>query len=145
MKRANEPRAGYWGLPSGFMEIDESPREAAAREAKEETGIDIDPNLMNLYVVGNVRTVNEVYLIFRAECESEQLQLGPEALEAHWFEENDAPWDQLAYPAITEGLRRSYRDAREARFGIYYVEHKSGAVNLTRYFETVTQSGKQHS
>lgn len=39
VKRAREPNQGMWCLPMGFAEIDESIREAAARELEEEAGI----------------------------------------------------------------------------------------------------------
>ena len=35
-KRAIEPRYGYWTLPAGFMELNETTLEAAARETLEE-------------------------------------------------------------------------------------------------------------
>ena len=35
-RRAIMPREGYWTLPAGFMELNESPEDAAAREAYEE-------------------------------------------------------------------------------------------------------------
>ncbi|MFH2066692.1 MAG: NUDIX hydrolase [Pseudomonadota bacterium] len=40
VKRSVEPKIGYWCLPGGFMELDETPEEAALRELKEETNID---------------------------------------------------------------------------------------------------------
>lgn len=39
VKRSVEPKVGYWCLPGGFMELDETPEEAALRELKEETNI----------------------------------------------------------------------------------------------------------
>lgn len=39
VKRAREPHQGVWCLPMGFAEIDESIRQAAARELGEEAGI----------------------------------------------------------------------------------------------------------
>lgn len=39
VKRAREPHQGMWCLPMGFAEIDESIREAAARELEEEAGV----------------------------------------------------------------------------------------------------------
>ncbi|HEY85992.1 MAG TPA: NUDIX hydrolase [Chloroflexi bacterium] len=41
VKRGVNPGKGLWCFPSGFMEIDEKPQAAAAREFKEETGLDI--------------------------------------------------------------------------------------------------------
>ena len=39
-KRAFSPAKGEWGLPGGFMELNETLNEAAARELKEETNLD---------------------------------------------------------------------------------------------------------
>ena len=40
-KRAIQPRQGFWTLPAGFMELDESLPQAAIREAEEEAGISV--------------------------------------------------------------------------------------------------------
>ncbi len=133
MRRADEPRRGYWGLPGGFMELDESPREAAAREAFEETGLVVDPQAMSLYAVGNIRSVNEVHLLFTVESDTDVVSPGPEALEACWFDEQGAPWGQLAYPVVADGLRKFYRDIRENNFGLYYAEHQSEPVDEVLY------------
>jgi ADP-ribose pyrophosphatase YjhB (NUDIX family) len=39
VKRSVPPKAGWWCLPGGFMELGESPEECALRELREETGI----------------------------------------------------------------------------------------------------------
>ncbi|WP_170287442.1 NUDIX hydrolase [Halioglobus maricola] len=137
MQRAEEPRKGYWSLPGGFMEVDESPREAAVREAKEETGIELDPESTELYVVGNIRSINEVHLLFRAECNSHFTNPGPEAQDAQWFTEENAPWQKLAYGIAEEGLRRFYRDMRTNDFGIYYAEIISDELYLTNYHRSL--------
>jgi 8-oxo-dGTP diphosphatase len=41
IKRKNEPFAGAWALPGGFIEYNESAEDAIIREAKEETNLDI--------------------------------------------------------------------------------------------------------
>lgn len=40
VKRAVEPGKGLWGLPGGFIELNETPDEGAIRELKEETNLD---------------------------------------------------------------------------------------------------------
>jgi len=42
VKRASEPDAGLWSIPGGLVEIGERAAEAAVREAKEETGLDVE-------------------------------------------------------------------------------------------------------
>ena len=43
VKRAHEPRKGEWSLPGGLVDLGESLADAARREVKEETGLDVDP------------------------------------------------------------------------------------------------------
>ena len=40
--RAKEPRKGFYALPGGFVDFDESAEEAAMRECREEIGVEID-------------------------------------------------------------------------------------------------------
>ena len=40
--RGEEPGKGLWGLPAGFMEIDETVEQAARRECFEETGLTLE-------------------------------------------------------------------------------------------------------
>lgn len=42
VKRAHEPRKGEWSLPGGVLELGESLTDAARREVKEETGLDVE-------------------------------------------------------------------------------------------------------
>ena len=39
VKRAVEPAKGFWGLPGGFIELNETPDQAASRELMEETNL----------------------------------------------------------------------------------------------------------
>ena len=41
IQRSNEPFAGSWALPGGFVEIGESVESAAEREVEEETGLTV--------------------------------------------------------------------------------------------------------
>ena len=49
VKRVQEPAAGKWGLPGGFIETGETWQEAGAREVFEETGFTVDPAAITLF------------------------------------------------------------------------------------------------
>ena len=40
---------GFWNVPCGYLDFDETTKEAACREVFEETGIVINPSLINLW------------------------------------------------------------------------------------------------
>ncbi|MFH1414676.1 MAG: NUDIX hydrolase [Elusimicrobiota bacterium] len=67
VKRAAEPEAGKWSLPAGFIELGESPAEAAMRELKEETGLDgTEPSLIGVYsdrssIYGGILTIGYLF------------------------------------------------------------------------------------
>ena len=42
VKRGVEPGKGKWSIPGGLVELGETVRDAAIREAKEETGLDVE-------------------------------------------------------------------------------------------------------
>ena len=43
VKRAHLPMVGEWSIPGGAVELGETVREAMIREAREETGLDVQP------------------------------------------------------------------------------------------------------
>lgn len=61
VRRGVEPRSGMLALPGGYVELDETWQEAAARELFEEAGIEIDPYALQIL---DVRSGANVILIF---------------------------------------------------------------------------------
>lgn len=49
VKRTNPPAVGSWSLPAGFLEVDETPEDAAARELAEETGVSVSTDELRLF------------------------------------------------------------------------------------------------
>jgi ADP-ribose pyrophosphatase YjhB (NUDIX family) len=106
LRRAIEPRYGFWTFPGGFMEIDETVEQAAEREAEEETGAKVEVRgLVGVYSRPGPHGPGIVSIVYHGQVEDEQLEAGREALEARWFEPGDIPWDDLAYDTTRWALR----------------------------------------
>jgi ADP-ribose pyrophosphatase YjhB (NUDIX family) len=117
-KRAIAPREGYWTLPAGFLENSETVAEGAARETKEEANAQVTD--LQLYTVFSLPHISQVYTFFRAALEGPEYSSGPESLEVELFYEQDIPWDQLAFPVITQTLQHYFADRKADVYPTHY-------------------------
>lgn len=106
-RRAIEPRQGFWTLPAGFMENEESLEEAAARESAEEANLKL--GLLKLYMVTSLPHINQVYMMYIGQAEND-FSPGIESLETELFTQAEIPWDQLAFPVVKDTLENYYAD-----------------------------------
>jgi len=113
-KRAIEPRIGNWTLPAGFMENKETTLQAAMRETQEEANADVE--IEQLYALFNIPHISQVYLIFRAKLLNLDFEPGIESLDVQLFREQDIPWNELAFPVVTEALKRYFSDREKQQF-----------------------------
>lgn len=85
--RGEEPRKGFWGLPAGFMEGDETAEEGAVRECLEETGLEVE--LDGLFAVYSYAHPNRnrsgVLLVYRARITGGSLQCGTDTTDVRFF------------------------------------------------------------
>jgi ADP-ribose pyrophosphatase YjhB (NUDIX family) len=107
-KRGIEPRLGYWAIPAGFMENDETLEAGAAREAAEEARIQVE--IGSLLLLANVTSARQVHVFFRSRMLTPDFGVTHESLEVKLVEERDIPWDQLAFPSTEYALRRFVED-----------------------------------
>jgi len=112
-RRAIEPRYGYWTLPAGFMENDETTGEAAVRETEEEAGAHIE--LHGLFSLLNVPRVHQVHMFYRATLLDLDYAAGVESLEVRMFTEAQIPWDEIAFPTVSHTLKCFFADLRRIR------------------------------
>lgn len=95
IERGNEPYLGYWALPGGFMRIDESIEETAARELREETnlsGIFLEQFKVFSKVHRDPRErVVTVAFIALVKPEDYNLIAGDDADKAMWFDDDMLP------------------------------------------------------
>ena len=116
-KRAIEPRKGFWTLPAGFMENQESTNDAALRETWEEAEARVEIDA--LFSVINVPQIDQVHMFFRATMINDKFGAGPESLETDLFSEEDIPWDDLAFPTVKRTLELYLEDRQKQQFGVH--------------------------
>jgi ADP-ribose pyrophosphatase YjhB (NUDIX family) len=116
-RRAIEPRYGYWTLPAGFMENDETAGQAALRETLEEAGARIE--LLAPYSLISVPYVNQVHLFYRARLLDLEFRPGEESLEVALVEEAQVPWKEIAFRTVGLTLKHWFADRKAGAFGFH--------------------------
>lgn len=91
VQRGRPPRVGQWSLPGGAQQLGESVSDAALREIREETGLDVDlgeviatVDLIERDPDGQVR-YHYTLIDFTAEAHGSTLRPGDDAADARWF------------------------------------------------------------
>jgi ADP-ribose pyrophosphatase YjhB (NUDIX family) len=102
LRRGFEPNRGRWSMPGGFVDLGESVEDAAIRETKEETNLDI--GLTNLVGVYSRSTDRIVVVVYAAHTEGTPVRT-EEALEVQAFQPTTIPWDELAFWSDDRALR----------------------------------------
>ncbi len=101
-RRSIEPRAGYWTVPAGFLELGETLSAGAARETREEACAEVD--LGSLFAVVNIVHAGQVHLFFEATFRTPGFAAGEETLEAMLVSIDELPWQELAFPSVRIAL-----------------------------------------
>lgn len=106
VKRAHPPIQGQWSIPGGVLEVGEFVREAAVREAREETGLVVEPGeLLGVYdrVLRDALSKDEkrvqyhyVLIDFLCRVVGGELRAGTDAAEVRWFTREELPELNLA-------------------------------------------------
>lgn len=82
-KRAIEPRKGFWTIPAGYLELNETPEDGARREAREEAEAAL--TIERLLAVYAVPRISQVQLIYRARLAEASIAAGPESQAVDMF------------------------------------------------------------
>jgi len=91
VKRGHPPLAGEWSIPGGVLEVGETVREAAVREALEETGLTVEPrDLLGVFdrvLPDETGRTKYHYVLIDFLCRriAGEPQAAGDAAEARWF------------------------------------------------------------
>jgi ADP-ribose pyrophosphatase YjhB (NUDIX family) len=120
IRRGIEPSRGLWSWPCGYVEIDETVEEAAARETREEAGLVVRLGApLGVYSypadrgAGPTPTSGLVVMSWATASVEGELVAGDDAVDAAWFEMSKIPWAELAF----ESSRRALEDWLRATSG----------------------------
>jgi 8-oxo-dGTP diphosphatase len=97
VKRLHPPLQAEWSIPGGVLEVGELLREAAVREAREETGLTVEPSeLLGVYdrVLRNTeQRVQYHYVLIDFLCRriAGDLLAASDAAEVRWFRREELP------------------------------------------------------
>jgi len=115
VKRAHPPIQGQWSIPGGMLEVGELVRDAAVREAREETGLIVESgDLLGVYdrvlpdAEGRVQ-YHYVLVDFLCRPVGGELRAASDAAEVRWFTWEELPALKLAedtLDVIREGFER---------------------------------------
>jgi len=95
IKRAAEPDAGLWSVPGGMVELGERAKEAAEREALEETGLEVEIvevlGVVDKIVEGDGNRIKFHFVIvdYLANPVGGSLEASSDALDAKWVKPAD--------------------------------------------------------
>jgi ADP-ribose pyrophosphatase YjhB (NUDIX family) len=116
-RRAIEPRLGWWTLPAGFMENNETLEQAAARETLEEANARVE--IGDLYAVYSLPHISQVYVLFRARLLDLDFKPGIESLEVKLLAENEIPWEEMAFRVIHDPLKQYFKERKLGKLGFH--------------------------
>lgn len=103
LRRGVEPGLGKWVFPGGYVDRNEAVHDAAVRETKEESNLDVKLGpLLNVY--SYTRSAH-VIVVYAAEIIGGTLAAADECAEAKIFAPNEIPWNELAFDSTRDALR----------------------------------------
>lgn len=82
--------------------------DGAIRETREEACAEVV--IDDLYAIFELPYISQVYMFYRARLKSLDFKPSFETSEIGLFEQEDIPWDELAFKVIQDSLRHYFED-----------------------------------
>ncbi len=98
------------------MENGETMLEGAMRECVEEANAHL--HSLELYSMIDIPHINQVYVFFRGELAKPEFSAGIESLEVQLFDEEQIPWQDIAFPSVKRTLKHFFKDRESGIFPV---------------------------
>ena len=108
VRRGIGPYKGYWDIPGGFLSPDEHPEAGAAREVREETGLNVRiTDLVGIFVdtYGEGASEYTLNIYYRAEIINGIAEPRSDAVEIGWFNRDRLP-EKIAFDHARSALQQ---------------------------------------
>ena len=118
IKRGSPPLLGEWSLPGGVVELGETLRAAAEREAQEETGLHVKAGevieVLDRIIPGREGAPQYHYVLIDFLCtvQGGELRAGGDAADVRWAGERELAKYKLEQPAV-EVIRKAFLAANQ--------------------------------
>ena len=104
VKRGMEPEKGHWALAAGFVDMGERPEEAAVREMREETGLEVV--ITRRLDLGFDEASRAIVILFEGRMVGGTLKADDDVEEARWFAPGELPdASELAFESTRRMLK----------------------------------------
>lgn len=104
-RRAYNPAKGQWTLPGGFVDGDEDPREAAVRECREETGLEVEiTGLWDLYYGKAHDEGANIVIVYTGRLLNGAMRPADDVDAVAFFGPDELP--ELAFPSTQQIMKR---------------------------------------
>lgn len=105
VRRKEEPFRGWWSLPAGYVEYEESCEDAAVREAYEETSATISlTSLFGVYSYTDDPRANMVLVVYRAIADNQTFSARDDVEVVQLFPISRIP-EQLAFSGVRRAIQ----------------------------------------
>ena len=126
-RRAIEPRLGYWTIPAGFMENNETLQQGAARESLEEALAEVE--IGSPLAIVHVLHAHQVHVMFRARLAKPRFGVGEESLDLVFA------W-RHAHRVETYTAKKGKFVTRRSEFEIRHLELRPRGASLDPFGES---------
>ncbi len=113
VRRRMNPRRGMWTFPAGFVDFDETPADAAVRECREETGLEVEIiGLLDVVAGREHERGADVIIIYHARPVAGKVRADDDVDRVAFCAPDELP--PLAFDATRVALAR-WRDSQSRR------------------------------